>query len=198
VLTIVIPTINRPSLDQAIKSVLDQVGPEKPEIIVVGDGVAPQSEYLIDVLGLIAPKTGLASATRNYAASYLKPGWVGFLDDDDVLAPGYAKKLLNLSEYYDVAIFNMDVGEKIIPEGQLIEWGNIGINFALRTEIFQRFPFPQVANGYEEVALLEKLSKEGCAVRFIPYTGYIVRPHEIKRKGDKKCQTKSNKSILRV
>jgi len=42
----VIPTINRPSLERAVKSALNQgLGPEQHEVIVVNDSGAPLPDY---------------------------------------------------------------------------------------------------------------------------------------------------------
>jgi glycosyltransferase involved in cell wall biosynthesis len=98
----IIPTVNRPSLERAVKSALEQgLGPEEHEIIVVNDSgrPLPETDWLqspqIIILNTnktersVACNTGSAIATGKY---------IKILHDDDYLLPGALKALVEVAE----------------------------------------------------------------------------------------------------
>lgn len=101
-LSIVIPTKNRPLLAAAaVRSALAGL-PEGAEVLVVDDGsaagaLAQLSGALADcgavrLLSNTAP--GSAASARNFGVAAARGAWVFFLDDDDLMAPGYAAAVL--------------------------------------------------------------------------------------------------------
>lgn len=91
--SVVIPTLGRPSLALAVRSVLAQTEPDF-ELIVVSDGdPTPAAEVLVGIsdtrLRLVdQPDLGV-SAARNLGIALARGGWVTFLDDDDQARPSW-------------------------------------------------------------------------------------------------------------
>ncbi|MGH9956761.1 MAG: glycosyltransferase family 2 protein, partial [Pyrinomonadaceae bacterium] len=96
-LSIVIPTYNRPRLLQrAVKSALEQTI-EDLDIVVVDDGSAPPVRLpehpRLRVIRLPSNR-GLATA-RNVGTEAARGKWIAYLDDDDQLLPHFAEASLN-------------------------------------------------------------------------------------------------------
>lgn len=94
-ITVIIPTLGRPTLVRALRSVVDtQLGPED-EVIVVGDGPQPYAEWAVGELhdprvryveGAYTRRWGAAQYDHGMALS--KGQWCMFLPDDDYAPPG--------------------------------------------------------------------------------------------------------------
>ncbi|MEO1300540.1 MAG: glycosyltransferase family 2 protein [Cyanobacteria bacterium J06636_16] len=95
-LSIIIPTYNRPDLlSRAVNSALAQTLKEI-EVVVVDDGSVPAVDLPEqDRLRVIRldPNQG-GSAARNRGAEAARSRWITYLDDDDVLLPEMAAKAL--------------------------------------------------------------------------------------------------------
>lgn len=91
--SVVIPTLGRPSLAAAVRSVLAQTEPDF-ELIVVCDGdPTPAAEALAEITDprlrlLEQPGLGV-SAARNLGITHARGEWVTFLDDDDRARPSW-------------------------------------------------------------------------------------------------------------
>ncbi|GAA2032776.1 hypothetical protein GCM10009819_16040 [Agromyces tropicus] len=92
---LVIPTHRRPDLvTQAVESALRQTRPFD-QVIVVPDGVDDPAIGVLDARPIeVAPieKAGVAAA-RNAGLARASTDWVCFLDDDDLLDPGYLARI---------------------------------------------------------------------------------------------------------
>lgn len=92
--SVVIPTHNRPRLlEAAVQSVARQTL-DDVEIIVVNDGSAEDYSGFVERWGvrvnyLVNPVAMGVSAARNLGVAASRADWVVFLDDDDLMAPGY-------------------------------------------------------------------------------------------------------------
>jgi glycosyltransferase involved in cell wall biosynthesis len=88
----VIPTIGRPTLSRAVRSVLDQsFTADELEVVVVNDSGAPLPEgnwQHSDRVQLIHTNQRERCIARNAGAAIAKGKYLHFLDDDDWLLPG--------------------------------------------------------------------------------------------------------------
>jgi glycosyltransferase involved in cell wall biosynthesis len=98
----IIPTINRPSLERAVKSALDQdLAPGLHEIIVVNDSGKP----LPEVAWLQSPWVTVVNTNRcersiacNVGAAVALGKYLKILHDDDYLLPGALRALTTVAE----------------------------------------------------------------------------------------------------
>lgn len=152
VVTIVLPTKCRPSLDRAIRSLLKQTNNRWLAVIMLNGGECheprrymqayssdPQAMRQLDfkyVNDSIVSKN-CAGEVRNLALQYVSTSWVGFLDDDDTLAPQYVDSLIlerSISPMAKLISFRMYhvTNEIYVPPADLqkVTRGRIGISFA--------------------------------------------------------------------
>jgi len=98
----IIPTINRPSLERAVKTAVAQdLGPDDHEIIVVNDSGQP----LPDVDWLRSPGIKVINTNRcersvacNAGAAVATGRYLKILQDDDYLLPGALRSLIAVAE----------------------------------------------------------------------------------------------------
>lgn len=91
-ISVVMPTINRRSLELAIKNIHDQLSSED-QIIVVGDGPCPGAFNICDrykkTKYFEIPKFGhWGAACRNLGIKMAEKDFIWFLDDDDGILDG--------------------------------------------------------------------------------------------------------------
>lgn len=106
--SVIIPCYNaEPYLAQAIGSVLAQTRPPN-ELIVVDDGSTDDSlavaESFGDRIRVLSKRSGSASGTRNYGASFATGEALMFLDADDVLGPTVLEVLADRLEQHPRSI----------------------------------------------------------------------------------------------
>jgi len=173
-LTIVIPTRgDSPHLERAIEAAK----------------LAAEDVIVID--GIDAP-----GKARNEAIGLLSTEWVGFLDDDDILLPHTYREATDYwaGQGADVVVHTMidENGNKIPRPGAtyLIQgdrgvplptiWhGNVGISFAMKSELWRQNPFiagpPYTMRG-EDYELLRRLMDQDRFVVVSDAVAYIVKP----------------------
>lgn len=126
----IIPTLNRPTLDRAIVSIIDE--DTNANIIINSDGAS-------------------AGENRNKALKRVSEEheWIIFLDDDDFLGPGYLKQL---DSDYQIVIFRMLQNGVTIPrrDDERLYFGNVGINFAIKTRHYLQRPIKFDSDGHGE------------------------------------------------
>jgi glycosyltransferase involved in cell wall biosynthesis len=121
-ISIVIPTRNRPDLlVRAVHSAIEGL-PPNGEIIVVDDGSIPASDVVKglrepSIKLIVVKNTGVngAAGARNFGIGTASSPVILFLDDDDELLPDYASRVQQVSEAFPQAGFGfsaVSVAEK--------------------------------------------------------------------------------------
>jgi glycosyltransferase involved in cell wall biosynthesis len=176
VITFVIATVGRATLERAIASLLGQEDP-KWRAILVGDGLAPRAPGDRRFRALTAEKLGHPSLVRNRAIPHVRTSWTGFLDDDDRLTPDYVAQLSRQSAGADVVVFRMRHPELgVLPRDDAVRHGNVGISFAVRTRLLRTTPFrADFTDSNEDYELLRDLERQGARIRFSADCCYLVR-----------------------
>ena len=124
----IIPTLNRPTLDRTIDSIIDEN---------------------IDHNILICATENSAGGNRNKSLAKVKNSdWIVFVDDDDFLEKGHS---LELDNDFDLVVFTMKQEGVIKPNQNLLGEGkysntclfkgNVGINFALKTSFYLKYNY---------------------------------------------------------
>ena len=155
--TIVIPTIGRPTLQRAIDSIENQT--IKTKYIIQKD------------LGHWG-----AATTRNFGMSRVLTLWVGFCDDDDYLDPNYNKWFIEESAGNDMVIFRMKNSPvDSIPDHQdvdKLEFNKVGISFAVKTTLANKIQFKDMIG--EDWAFIQAVKKAGYKIHISKHIAYFI------------------------
>ncbi len=179
--TVVIPSIGRPTIDGALRSLQAQTNPNWRALVIYdgSDANPTVKDTRIDIIH--NEKTGSAGATRNSAIPKIQTEWVAFLDDDDALAPDYVEKLLKTAREVtnaDIIVFRMRYNDgRILPEpgsGSVLRLAHVGISFAIRKKTFSEVLFKPI--NAEDFYLLRDAFNLGKTIVLSEYLGYAVRP----------------------
>lgn len=126
--SVLIPTVARPTLQRTLKSLLAQ-SCEDWEALVVGDGVAEgQVEPMIEEIGsddrihywrLPSPSGNVGATARNYGFQQASGEYIALLDDDDLYLPRKLELLAKVLDenpqvafvYGKMALCDKDTGE---------------------------------------------------------------------------------------
>ena len=122
-ITFIIPSINRSTLDNTIQSLLNQTNPNW-KCFVLYDGVVGKQfddprirTFMLDKLGKMGKLHGNAGIVRNEGIKMCNTEWIGFLDDDDTIHEDYVKTLSEKYTPYDFVVWRMKTTNgKIYPE----------------------------------------------------------------------------------
>lgn len=175
-ITFVIATLNRPTLERAVRSLLEQEDPDW-RAIVVGDGVVPSAPEDRRIRVFAVERLGHPSHVRNRGVDRVRTRSTAFLDDDDRLTPDYVTCWRKQCTGADVLVFRMrhpQLGE--LPQDDCVRHGNVGISFAVRTRLLHSTPFrADYLYSNEDFELLHDLEERGALIRFSPDCCYLVR-----------------------
>lgn len=98
----IIATVNRPTLNRAVESVLNQDFPaDNHELIIVndsGESLIPEEWQSSDRIKIIATQRRERSIARNTGAAVAQGRYLHFLDDDDWLLPNALQFLWEIAE----------------------------------------------------------------------------------------------------
>lgn len=197
----VIPTINRPTLSRAVRSVLSQdFAAADFEVIVVNDSGQhlPDTEWQhCQRVHVIDTNRRERSVARNTGAAIAKGRYLHFLDDDDVLLPDALRAFWNLSEEAQDATWLYGSYQTVDNDGhRLAEFhpelqGNIFAHLIsgesiplqaslLRQEYFYAAgTFDPLITGVEDRDLGRRIALRGTAV----YTSVVVAQIRIGEQG---------------
>lgn len=180
--TFVIPTIGRDTLRRTLQSVIDQTDPDW-NAIVVADGLTADwtppwmhtrilHAHTLKRLG-VNNHGGMA---RNHALSNYVGAWVAFVDDDDRVDPNYVRWLKEDSKDRDVVVFHMRLPDGgVLPAGDALGCGGVGISFAVRGEFQKQNNLWFVPSSIEDWTFLEHCMNFGARIKVSDKIAYYVR-----------------------
>lgn len=190
-LTIIVPTMNRLTLDFTVESLQKQTQLGGWRAVLVGDGCLPPDYDDPRIVSVKAPMLRDAGLLRNHGlryafrATHSEPGdWVGFVDDDDVVSDTYVERWNELRKGgWDALVYQMLHYEELVPSAEYIkanrlEHGAVGISFLLRMDIFKVFHFLPRNNdgGNEDYNLIRDIYESGFRVKLVEECHYHVMP----------------------
>ena len=174
-ITFIIPSLNRPTLERSINSLVSQTNPNW-ECIVVYDGVDGQSfednritTLKVDKLGGFSSHHGMAGLVRNCGIERCDTEWIGFLDDDDTIDSRYVETLQKKYSKYDLVVWRMKFKNGMIIQrltNDNLIFGNVGISFCYKNK-FKNVKFEDNRDG-EDFDFISNLKKNT--------SNYIITP----------------------
>ena len=179
-ITFVIPSINRPSIINAVNSLLNQTNPNW-ECIIIYDGVDGFKFDDVRIKTVITEKIGGSSSfhgisglVRNVGLNMVNTDWIGFLDDDDTLDSNYVHTLFTKYNDYDFVIWKMKyTNGLILPRGNSIQFGDVGISYCYKNK-FENLRFDKNRDG-EDFDFLIKLKSLTNNFIIAPEVYYNIR-----------------------
>jgi glycosyltransferase involved in cell wall biosynthesis len=181
-ITFIIPSINRPTIDNTVQSLLNQTNPNW-ECFVLYDGVDGKEfddprirTFRLEKLGKKGERHGNAGMVRNVGIEMCKTEWIGFLDDDDTIHEDYVKLLFEKYLEYDFVVWRMKTTDgKIFPEltrNNLIK-NRVGISISFKSNIPNIF-FDNNDDG-EDFEFVDKLQNTTNNFIITPEIFYNIR-----------------------
>lgn len=182
-LTFIIPTIGRETLSLTLQSLKNQTITNW-KAIVIFDGIEPNISETDPRITIIKTPIKLgqgynsAGLVRNYGIKFVNTEWVAFVDDDDSITPNYVESFL--SELWldpDVIIFRMTLDDRVCPSIDSTNFfiKNVGISFAVKTELVSKFIFiPSIEEDFE---FLDKVRLKKYKIIVSPHITYTVNKY---------------------
>jgi hypothetical protein len=193
--TFIIPTIGRPTLNQAKNSIFAQTL-NMWDLIIVYDGAEEKQTlnngYYFNgcfICELDIPKTGIqengrsyAGKVRNFAFPLVSTPWISFLDDDDALCIYYMywlNRYIREDPNLDCIIFSMGYadGFKYPKQYNTIISGEVGISFSVKTEFIRKHSILFENSDNEDFQFLDKIRQNNGKIKISEQMMYYVRPY---------------------
>ena len=186
-ITFIIPTIGRNTLQNTLDCLINQSNPNW-KAIVIFDGISSTIQNPDPRVRIIeSPKLGQgrnsAGLVRNYGITFADTEWVAFVDDDDSLSNNYVDILLKESAEYalsDIIIFRMvnNVGV-ILPFLSTDSFFvcNVGISFAVKKRLFDE-GHVFIPNDTEDFLYLDGARNKKYNIMISPYVTYFVNKYD--------------------
>ena len=182
--TFIIPTIGRQTLEKTIESVDNIVQPVKDwtcDSLVVFDGIEPTVPNSIRIEK--SGKSNHAGRVRNEGIKHATSDWIGFVDDDDIVHPGYLEALSECpTDEVDVVIFRMMYarGGLVLPPPGAKDFSmcEVGISFCVKRTCFVDDGIWFEPSDVEDFTLLDTLRSKGKRIHMSEAVVYLVRPWE--------------------
>ena len=181
-ITFIIPSINRPTLNNTIQSLLNQTNPNW-ECFVLYDGVIgkefddPRIKTInLEKIGKKGERHGNAGLVRNEGIKMSNTDWIGFLDDDDTIHQDYVKTLSEKYLSYDFIVWRMKTLEgKVYPpiNMNLLIINKVGISVAFKTTIQNKLFNSN--SDHEDFDFVDNLQKETKNFTITPEIYYNIR-----------------------
>jgi UDP-glucose:(glucosyl)LPS beta-1,3-glucosyltransferase len=187
--TFIVPSLNRPTINNAIDSIIKQTNPNW-KCIVVYDEVEGQKfndeRIKTIVVNLNLKKcecigkclancndNGRAGYVRNEGIKLADTEWIAFLDDDDTINPNYVETLITKYKEVDCVIFKMQMPNgTIVPTHPEIAKANVGISFAYKRNLNLLF---EAKTNAEDYIFLNNMLKYTGKITFANEIYYYVR-----------------------
>lgn len=192
--TFIIPTIGRRTISNTINSLFHQTSENWLAIIVIdGDNInITVDDERISIIKI--KKTGEknhAGNVRNQAFPLVKTEWIAFVDDDDCVTNDYIERLqeeISITPDCTTVLFRMynaNLITNILPEPNVInfEYCKVGISFAIKTEITQKYKFEP--SHTEDYSYLNKLRLDKNKIVLSPYVTYLANSSDFDYKHSK-------------
>lgn len=207
----VIPTVNRPSLERALKSAVAQgLGPDEHEIIVVNDSGSPLPDFewlRLPQIQIVNTNRCNRSAACNTGAAVATGKYLKILHDDDYLLPGALCELIRVAETTGAdwvygALNRVDDDDELISVNAPVVHGNLfghtvaGDSLHLSASLIRREAFFEVGcfnvglSTAEDLDLLSRISSNGTVM----YTTSVVAGVRVGNWGN--TTTQWNRSTL--
>jgi glycosyltransferase involved in cell wall biosynthesis len=189
-ITFVIPSIGRATLNRALNSLINQT--EKNWKCIVGfDGIKENElnfqlikderiKYLfLDKSGYLNPHGhGQAGQVRNKIIKEANTEWIAFLDDDDTLNMNYVS-LFNeelQNQKFDCCLFRMFLNNQVMPPLNLnhIVQNRVGISFCVKKEFIENKQIKFENNDTEDFYYLNNIQNNGGNIYISNYITYNV------------------------
>jgi glycosyltransferase involved in cell wall biosynthesis len=174
-ITVIIPSKGRDSLNLALSSLIFQTNPNWTCIVVL-DGVEYNNKlddpriiyYSINKIGNDVNGAGLV---RNKGIEISHTPWVCFLDDDDTFTP---------DPEMDVCLFKMSYSperETILPPPGFnqLAIGQVGISFALKRKFIDDHSIRFKNSGVEDYMMLKRCEDNWAKIHYSDYITYNVK-----------------------
>jgi glycosyltransferase involved in cell wall biosynthesis len=182
-ITFIIPTIGRSTLQRAIDSIKSQSDPDWKAIIVF-DGIDPtitETDHRIKIMKIDKKGKGInnASFVRIEGIKCANTEWIGFLDDDDIISTEYVSSLKIEKENYDVVIFKMIFSnDSILPLHGSTDFkiNEVGISYCLKRSTFTDDNIWPNPSNTEDFDHLNELRSNGKKIKMSDKINYLVKP----------------------
>lgn len=198
--TFIIPTIGRKTLEQSLESLL-QLKCNNWKAVVLFDGVKNNithhknfnsSQFIfleIEKQGNKDIKNN-AGKVRNIGFQLINDQqidteFIGFLDDDDTIHPNfitYLEEEKNKNKLMEACIFRM-----MYPNGYFlpnkyhtkIKVKQFGISFAIQKQYLEKNAVQFQNHPYEDFLFLKLLEQKKCKIVISPYIAYFIRTNYV-------------------
>lgn len=180
--TFIVPTMGRDTLRRALDSIIAQTDPDW-DAHIIGDGLGenwtPPWIHQRMLWSNTPSKLGAGNRggmLRNHALSTAVGQWFAFLDDDDRMDIHYLEWLRVESKDKDLVVFHMKYPDgTVLPPGDHLSLGSVGISFAVRSEFQRQHNIWFVPSEIEDWIFIETALKMGARVKVSPHIAYYVR-----------------------
>jgi len=199
-ITFIIPTIGRSTLQNTLDCLINQSNPNW-KAIVIFDGISSTIQNTDPRIRIIeSPKLGegtnSAGLVRNYGITFADTEWVAFVDDDDNLSRRYVDIFIEESNAYaltDIIIFRIEAYKDcILPKftTETFYFEQVGISFAVKKKVFDE-GHVFIPSKKEDFVYLDEARNKKYNIMISPYVTYFVRNYNKHR-----CPTLGNRVCL--
>lgn len=186
-ITFIIPTIGRTTLQNTLDSLINQSNPNW-KAIVIFDGISSTIQNTDPRIRIIeSPKLGQgvnsAGLVRNYGITFVDTEWIAFVDDDDSLSTRYVEIFIAESSAYtlaDIIIFRMihpELGLMPSLSTDTFFICQVGISFAVKKRVFDEGHI-FIPHRVEDFFYLDEARNKNYNMMISPHVVYFVNKYD--------------------